>query len=644
MRQQFALDRSGGLENIDFQALGFKCGLEIHHQIKTEKKLFCHCPAGKYSDEYQAEVLRHMRPTLSELGVYDGCALMEFKTKKEIIYRLNKESVCTYEMDDNPPFPINRQALDIAIEIALLLNCKIVGEIHIARKQYLDGSIPTGFQRTTIVGVDGWVPYKARKIGIIQLALEEDACREVSDIGHRITFITDRLSMPLIEVVTAPDMKDPLEAAEVGGLIGTMLRLTGKVNRGAGAVRQDVNVSVTGGSRVEIKGVPRLGLIPRLTGFEAGRQKALLNLRDEIKKRGIQTDNDIVCEIKDLSSLIGKLNHPPLRERFPQYRCVKAVRIKDFGGVFAFSLNPGWNFAQEVSARLRVIACLDIMPNIAHTDPDDDLSLTLQDRRRVFDRFKCDEKDLVVIIWGPPEDVDTGISEIIIRAKEILQGVINETRQYRPSGLSDFERILPGPDRMYPDTDSPPTAITDEQIAKITENLPETPWKKLDRFQKWGIPSHISWKLLHSPFLNAFEKAVETHFQHSAFFTELVIQIFPKEFRRNGYKPNEADIVELLIITAEKSLAKEEVVELIASGKECGSWQEALSRIKTDSPSDETLIETIKTVLDIYKSRHIPMDAIIGEVKKRFDSAVSGKRIYALMNNLLKMSQDIKIQ
>ena len=139
----------------DYAAVGFKSGLEIHQQLLTSKKLFCRCPAGRYSEEFNAEILRHMRPTLSELGEYDGTALMEFKTKKEIIYQIHRETVCTYEMDDTPPFELNGEALDIALGIGLLYGCSMVDEIHIARKQYLDGSIPTGFQRTTIVGVNG---------------------------------------------------------------------------------------------------------------------------------------------------------------------------------------------------------------------------------------------------------------------------------------------------------------------------------------------------------------------------------------------------------------------------------------------------------------------------------------------------------
>jgi len=232
----------------DYATVGFKSGLEIHQQLLTESKLFCRCPAGQYSDHYHAEILRHMRPTLSELGEYDGTALMEFKTKKDIVYRINRETVCTYEMDDTPPFMVDEQALDIALGIGLLYRCAMVDELHIARKQYLDGSIPTGFQRTTIVGVDGAVPYKDRHIHIVQLGLEEDACREVSDIGHLRVYLTDRLGMPLIETVTAPDMHTPVEVVSLTDLENAarllaevVLEFTGRddfVPRAAGSRRR----------------------------------------------------------------------------------------------------------------------------------------------------------------------------------------------------------------------------------------------------------------------------------------------------------------------------------------------------------------------------------------------------------------------
>ena len=270
-----------------YDKIGFKSGLEVHQQLLTEEKLFCHCPAGIYnrSEDFDAEVVRHMRPTLSELGEYDGTALMEFKTKKEIIYRLKNETTCTYEVDDTPPFPINREALAIALEISLLSILNIVGELHITRKQYLDGRIPTGFQRTAILGVEGEISLKNKKIRLIQLSLEEDSCREISDVGHIRTFKTDRLGIPLIETVTYPDCINPDEVREACDYIRFLNRSTGKVRTGSGSGRQDVNVSCKGGTRVEIKGVSHTKWIPELTHNECFRQWSLLKIRDILRKR-----------------------------------------------------------------------------------------------------------------------------------------------------------------------------------------------------------------------------------------------------------------------------------------------------------------------------------------------------------------------
>ena len=261
-----------------YEDMGFMSGLEIHQQLKTDKKLFCRCPAGIYqkNGQYDAELIRHMRPTMSELGEYDGTALMEFKTKKTIIYRVANVTTCTYDVDDTPPFKLNSQALEIALEIALLLSTKIVGELHVTRKQYLDGSIPTGFQRTAIVGIEGQIPLKNKSVRVIQLSIEEDSCREASDIRHVRTYTTDRLGIPLVETVTYPDMKTPDEVVEAANYLRFLTRSTGKVRTGIGAAREDVNVSIRDGTRVEIKGVAHIKLIPELVHNEAFRQKSLL--------------------------------------------------------------------------------------------------------------------------------------------------------------------------------------------------------------------------------------------------------------------------------------------------------------------------------------------------------------------------------
>jgi len=490
-------------DQVDYQEIGLIAGLEVHQQLLTPHKLFCRCPAGRYTQTHDAEVLRHMRPTLSELGVYDGTALMELKTRKHIVYLLSSECVCTYEMDDTPPFLVDQQALDIAVEQCLMLGCDIVDEVHIARKQYLDGSIPTGFQRTAIVGVDGRLPFRGRELSITQVSLEEDSCREVSDRGHLIVWRTDRLGMPLIETVTGPDLKTPDEVAEAILLIGRVCRSTGHVRVGLGASRQDVNVSVRGGRRVEIKGVPQASWAPRLVHGEAVRQVNLLRLRDELRRRGITRAEDVVLESQNVTKACASSSLAALREeqwagfvaaerRRPGFELgagpftVCAVRLCGLGGTLVFPTQPGRTFAHELGGRVRVVAGLDQPPILFHGQawPGDPEEL-----RQLRSRLGCGDADDLLVLWGPEQDTRTAVEEIRLRLVEAIDGVPNETRQPFRDGTTDFERILPGPDRMYPDTDSPPTQVTRARVDRLRATLPEPPWQREARYARAGLPT-----------------------------------------------------------------------------------------------------------------------------------------------------------
>ncbi|MBM4394340.1 MAG: Glu-tRNA(Gln) amidotransferase subunit GatE [Deltaproteobacteria bacterium] len=487
-----------------YKSLGMKSGLEIHRQLDTERKLFCKCPAVRtYSDHFDAELLRHMRPTLSELGEYDPTALMEFKTKKEIIYRLARDTVCTYEMDDAPPFGLNRDALDRALVLGVMLNLSLVDELHIARKQYLDGSIPTGFQRTTIVGVDGFLMCRGRRIGVRQLGLEEDACREVSDKGHLRTYMTDRLSIPLIEVVTEADMRTPAEVAFVAGVIQRLCHLSGVVRTGLGKVRQDVNVSIAGGSRVEIKGVPRIRQIPALVHWEALRQRALLEVRDLCKARGL--DAGAFAEDLDVTEHARRFSHP-LFAGISRGGKAHAVVLRNAAGILAYPTGPRRTFGHEVSDRLRVVACVDRMPNLAHSDDPDCFGLSgLFEAVRRQTGATCG--DAVVVTAGPGRDMPTAVGEIRLRLCEALSGVPRETRKALPGGATCFERLLPGPDRMYPDTDLPPIVLGQADFERARGRAPGALWDKEAGYAAAGLSVEQTERLMTTDRFRLFDAA-----------------------------------------------------------------------------------------------------------------------------------------
>ncbi len=470
----------------DYDRIGFMSGLEVHQQLKTKHKLFCHCPAGIYQqpEEYDAEVIRHMRPTLSELGEYDGTALMEFKTRKKIVYHIANETACTYDIDDTPPFHIDREALEIALKISLLSKLNIVGEVHITRKQYLDGSIPTGFQRTGIIGVEGEIYLRNKKVRLIQLSLEEDSCREVSDIGHTRVYRTDRLGMPLIETVTYPDCVNPDEVKEACDYIRFLNRSTGLVRTGMGAGRQDVNVSCRGGSRVEIKGVAHTKWIPELTHNESFRQWALLAIRDKLKK--------MFSDVKK-----WKINHVELKgknlpdhEFFPNGQANNlryyAINLPGFKGLLSHFTQPGKIFADEISDRLKVIACL-IAPYMLHSE---ELNPSLDEKswENVAKLLKAGDRDAQIIFRAPEEDIETALETIEERCQMAFEGVPNETRKSFADGTTIFERVLPGADRMYPDTDTAPLPLENEYIENLGKVLPTEVIDRYHQLKKWKIP------------------------------------------------------------------------------------------------------------------------------------------------------------
>ncbi|HLO90982.1 MAG TPA: Glu-tRNA(Gln) amidotransferase subunit GatE [Lentimicrobium sp.] len=471
----------------DYDRIGFMSGLEVHQQLKTKEKLFCHCPAGVYQkpDVYDAEVIRHMRPTLSELGEYDGTALMEFKTRKNIVYRLKNETTCTYEVDDTPPFPVNREALQIAIEISLLSKLNIVGEVHITRKQYLDGSIPTGFQRTAIIGVEGLLPLPRKNIRLIQLSLEEDSCREVSDIGHTRIYRTDRLGMPLIETVTYPEMVNPDEVKEVCDYIRFLNRSTGKVRTGIGAGRQDVNVSCRGGHRVEIKGVAHTRWIPELTHVEAFRQWSLLLLRDKLINRipnhASWKINHVSLDYHDF-----KFQYAPLAETKNNKFEIIAVNLPGFKSALSHFTQPGKMFANEISDRLKVIACLEV-PNLIHSEEFEQV-ISEKDFETIKSKLNAGANDAQIIIWGSSEDMPTALETIEERCLMAFKGIPGETRKSFENGTTIFERVLPGADRMYPDTDSAPIPLEDSYIDQLSKTLPQEVIDRYHILKTWGAP------------------------------------------------------------------------------------------------------------------------------------------------------------
>ena len=563
------------MDDSYFEELGFMCGMEIHQQLKTNRKLFCRCPPVYRNDPPHYTIVRHMRPTLSEMGTYDGTALMEFKTRKNVTYQFYRDTCCSYEIDDTPPFEMDEEALVISLVIASTLNSHLVDEVHVSRKQYLDGTIPTGFQRTAIVSLMGRIPWReGRDLDIRQISLEEDACREVSDIGHEVTFRTDRLSIPLVEVVTEPVARNPSEAREISERIGRVMRSTGLVRRGAGATRQDVNVSVRGGKRVEIKGVPKLDLIPTITAGEAIRQHNLLLIAEDLHRRGLdpgkmEVEGFQTMVASDVTALLEGRHVPSITHIWPESvhsdgeHRVMAVLVPGFKGIFSHITHHTQRFIDEISGRVRVIACLDRLPNVHSSDMEPPEGLDKEVYHRIMAHLGGGEDDAFILVAGNEADTLTAVQEIYIRCREAFDGVPHETRQVINPDETSFERILPGPDRMYPDTDRPPIVVTPEILARVRSLVPPLPyWEDEEEMRSLGVSPDNARMLVVSELMPIYKKAVSE--RCSAPVAARTLMETLKDLRRKGHdmsRLGEEHILDLLRLHRDGAITSKAIPE-----------------------------------------------------------------------------------
>jgi glutamyl-tRNA(Gln) amidotransferase subunit E len=289
---------------IDYAKVGLKVGLEIHQQLNVDSKLFCSCKPELFKEQPEITFLRRLRPTQSELGQVDPAAFFEFQKGMKVLYEANRKSACLVEMDEEPPHPINADAVAVVLTASLMMNMQPVDEVHVMRKTVIDGSNTTGFQRTCIIALAGHIKVGEKIIPMQAASLEEDAARKTGtkDEGKTICYRIDRLGIPLIEVATAPVIYSPQEAQEVALAIGRILRDTGKVMRGLGTIRQDLNVSLPNGALIEIKGVQELDLIATVVDYEVQRQLNLIAIKEDLAKRGI-TPQTLPPQLVDVTGI-----------------------------------------------------------------------------------------------------------------------------------------------------------------------------------------------------------------------------------------------------------------------------------------------------------------------------------------------------
>ncbi len=490
---------------MDYAKLGLKVGLEVHQELATKHKLFCQCPPLLFRDEPEYTFIRRLRPSQSELGEIDPAALFEFRKGKTIIYEANRETSCLVEMDEEPPGPLNSEALDICLTFTLLTGGTPVDEVHVMRKIVVDGSNTTGFQRTCVTSLGGKVEVGDKTYSLQQVGLEEDAARKIAEEGGVSRYRIDRLGIPLIEVTTDPVIYSPEEAEEVALAIGRILRATGQVKRGLGTIRQDVNISIVGGALIEIKGVQELNLVSKVVEYEVQRQVKLLEIVDILKERGIKA-TDLIDEPLDVSDLFGETKSRIVKNALGKGGSVLALKLEGFAGCVGIELCPDRRLGTEMADHAKFAGGVR---GIFHTDELPAYDITVEEVGALREKVGASDSDAVVIVADEEESCRRALSAVVKRAREALEGVPSETRAANPDGTTHFTRPRPGAARMYPETDMPPIVVSSKRIAGLRANLPEMPEAKLERFTTdYGINEKLARQVISSAYTQLFEEMI----------------------------------------------------------------------------------------------------------------------------------------
>jgi glutamyl-tRNA(Gln) amidotransferase subunit E len=649
-------------EEGKFRELDLKIGLEIHRQLDT-KKLFCNC-SSELTEDFHGEFIRMLRPTQSELGKVDIAALEEVKKRHRFIYKV-APNVCLVETDEEPPHEVNPEALDIVLTVALLFDANIVDEIQFMRKIVIDGSNTAGFQRTALIATDGFIEVDGKRIDIASICLEEDAARKLEDKEDSVVYALDRLGIPLVEISTKPDIRTPAEAKAVAEKIGNVLRATRKVKRGIGTVRQDINISIKGGARIEIKGFQELNSIPFIIHDEIVRQLNLISVADELKKRGINKD-DINIQIIDILPVFKDTKSKLLSKIVDNKGAILGAKLDGFAGAIGseiFQKNISkfskYNASEKLEEKrlgqeLSQYAKVCGVSGILHSDELPAYGITKEEVSAIRKTLHCEENDAFIIVAGKKENCRSAIQNTISRARLACEGVPEEVRKALSSS-TEYMRPIPGAARMYPETDIPPNRVRKEKIDYLRADPPKSLEEQAeDLSKKYFIPTTtattIISKELDEDFIEYVDIVTKGNIKviptASSICSRVLLNIVPEIENNTKMEVKRSQIEDVLRLYYNGKISKEGI-PLVLQDMVIKNLtaEEAASKLGIISVSIDEVERTISEIVEnnttLINSKG--MDAVgplMGDAMAKLRGKVDGKTINSILRK--KIEEKIK--
>lgn len=618
---------------MSYEELGLKVGLEIHRQLDTRHKLFCKCGTSPPAQENpKLKIVRYLRETQSELGEVDQAARFESKRMRRIVYEYDPASACLVELDEEPPHPINAEAVRIALTVALMIRARPVDEIHVMRKIVIDGSNTSGFQRTCTIALGGEVVVDGQPIPIQTITLEEDAARIVRAEAEEVFYDLSRLGIPLIEVSTGPVLYTPAMAARAAEAIGRILRATRGVKRGLGTVRQDLNISIRGSGLMEVKGVQELELIPRVIEYETRRLKHLRDLVERLRERCVRPEAVEAQPIVDLTDAFRESGSRVIRRKISEGGVVLGVRLPGFAGLLRGEGDV--RLGRELSEYAKAWGGVE---GIFHSDELPGYGIGEDEVGETRRLLGAGDPDAFVLVAGREARAREALEAVRMRAAQACTHIPDETRAALPDGTTVYMRPRPGSARMYPETDIPPFRVSPELLAEIERNLPP-PLEKVaeELVKRFRLSNQLAWELIDTEMVEEFERVVGLGVAPSVVASLLTEGL--KQLKREGHKienisPNH--IYDYFRLVSLGVTAKESALQVLAEIARDPSLtaEQAVDRLGLRAPPIEEVNSFIEELVSSVPpgERKSATGRLMGELMRRYRGRVDG----GLLNKLL---------
>ena len=612
-------------------------GLEIHQQLSNPTKLFCACPTVK-SEELPYWFERRLRPAQSEMGRVDPAAVFEYSKGKSNVYLWSPESSCLVDADEEPPHSMDEEALSSSLLVARILKSNVVDEVHVMRKIVIDGSNTGGFQRTAVVALGGILKVDGVEVQVQSITIEEDAARILGEDASSRRFALDRLGVPLVEVALEPVSGTPELVGKVALSLGRVLRSTGKVARGLGTIRQDLNVSFAGGKVVEVKGVQKLNLVPKVVDYERRRQTGLVAVAESLRKKGVKK---FTCRFQEVTELLRASPARVISKQVEDGGSVVCIVAPGLAGMLGLEPSSGIRLGREIAETARAKG----LGGVIHSDEFRGLGVSEEDELSIREKVGAVADDGLVLVAGPKNVVERAIGPLVERLEAAPQGVPAETRAATDEGETRFMRPRPGAQRMYPETDIPDMGISPELLEKVDRRMPEDWEIKVSRMAaEYSLSPELALRLFDAGLADDFEALSRTLTLEPSVIASVLVDI-PTRLAREGIKEEALTLqvlTEVLRAVGSGRVAKEAIPDVLREvGHKDTSVPSAIRSLGLSAADEDEVRAIVDSVVMTRRSLvetkgEEAFSLLMGEVMKELRGRADGALVGRVMRESLK--------